>query len=633
MTIEYTNNTGNNYQPKLNKKDQEALDLVIYRFREYLGWRKKNYDKKWDSYHAQYRSILENESEYPFRARLFIPYSFTAVETAIPRMVEAIFSSDPIVAVKPEEQNDANDAKLVEQVLGYQFRKMDYLSTFIPQAKDVFVIGSCFGKVDWREEYQYKKRIAREIVPDEETGQEMEIPVIDDNGKPVLEKVPVQLFNDAFIYYVDPYKFLMDPKASPVDPIGTSEAVILITETTIKKLKQMEELGIYKKISEVEKCKGSIPFYEGEERFTNVDVTKPSQFSDKHSDRVLLYEYWEDDRVIVVAEEKVVIRDEPNPFWHCRKPFIQARICPTNEIYGIGFMEMIRANQNEINDRHNQRADNITLALNRMYIIARDADVDYEMLLSEPGGIILSNYPDGVTPLAQPDVTQSAFAEIKELEDTIDRTLGIHDPSRGKPTDRQTATGTIALQEQANMRFKLMIMEFSRMLARAAEFMVDLNEQFMPEEKEIRLTGGVHTKIDKFENIVHRYDFIPVAANLEGLSKYAKADQLIRARQIFADNEDLKKSAIDADIMDFMNFKDPARYFYTPEEKQQMMMQQVQQQMMMQGVGQGGQPGQQGMGQPPMGMPPMPGILPGGEGAPPPEYAAGAGRPAPILTE
>jgi hypothetical protein len=344
-----------------------------------------------------------------------------------------------------------------------------------------------------------------------------------------------------------------------------------------------------------------------------MDVTKPSMVSDKHSERVLLYEYWEDDRVIVLAEEKVVIRDEPNPYWHCRKPFVEARICPTNEIYGIGFMEMIEAMQHELNDKHNQRADNITLALNRMYIIARDADIDTELLLSEPGGIIMSNYAEGVQPLPQPDVTQSAFAEISDIEDNIDRTLGIHDPSRGKPTDRETATGVVALQEQANMRFKLMIMIFSKLLSKSTEMMVDLNEQYLSDERVIRITGGTFQRIPKFEDIVGRYDYEPVGATMEGLSKYARMQQLMQFRPIFADNPDFKKTEFDKKLMELLNLKDFNKYFMTEEEK----MMQMQQAMMM-------QTGQMPMGAAGGGMPPE--GMPTGEGAM--EYIAGAGRPA-----
>jgi hypothetical protein len=567
----------------------------------------------------QYRSKIDNANEYPYRARLFIPYSFTAVETSVPRMVEAVFSSDPIIAVKPTEQMDVNNSSILEILLNYQFKRMSFLDIFIPLVKDCFIVGRCFAKVDWKKEFRYMKQPAIDTTVDEMSGQPINMPMVDDKGNYVLEKQRISFYDDPYIYRIDPYKFLLDPKADPVDPIGTSEAVIMITESTVPQLKELEKEGIVRNISEVAKVKGSSTWEQGEDRYADMDITKPSMVSDKHSNRVLLYEYWEDDRVIVLAEEKVVIRDEPNPYWHCRKPFVEARICPTNEIYGIGFMEMIESQQHELNDKHNQRADNITLALNRMYVIARDADIDTELLLSEPGGIIMSNYPEGVQPLAQPDVTQSSFSEIGDIEDNIDRTLGIHDPSRGKPTDRETATGVVALQEQANMRFQLMIMIFSKMLAKAADMMVDLNEQYLEDEKVIRITGGQYEKVPQASDVVGRYNYEPVGATLEGLSKYARMQQLLQVRPLFADNPDFKKTEFDKKLMELLNLKDFNRYFLTDEEK----MMQMQQAMMAQGMG--GQPPMGGMGELPpemMNMQPPP-ILPTGEV----EYTEGAGRP------
>jgi len=605
------------YEPKLSKKDEQARDLVLDRKNTYYTYFKKNYYDKWDNYWAQYRSKLLNESEYPFRARLFIPYSFTAVETAVPRMVEAVFSSDPIVAVKPIEQADVDNSSILEMLINYQFRRMDFLDTFIPLVKDCFIIGSCFAKVDWKKEFRYMKQMAMDTTLDEMTGQETQMPMVDDKGNYVLEKKRLPFYDDPYIYRIDPYKFLIDPKANPIDPIGTSEAVIMITESTIPQLKELEKEGIYKNISEVEKVKGSSTWEAGENRWSDMDLTKPSQEPDKHSKRVLLYEYWEDDRVIVLAEEKVVIRDEPNPYWHCRRPFIEGRICPTNEVVGIGFMEMIESQQHELNDKHNQRADNITLALNRMYVIARDADIDTELLLSEPGGIIMSNYVEGVQPLPQPDVTQSSFSEIADIEDNIDRTLGIHDPSRGKPTDRETATGVVALQEQANMRFKLMIMIFSKMLAKSADMIVDLNQQYMTDEKVARITGGNFERLPNPQEVIGRFDYEPVGATMEGLSKYARMEQLLRFRPIFADNPDFKKTEFDKKLMELLNLKDFNNYFLTDQEK----MMQMQQAMMMQG---GGMPPMGGGEMPPdMGSFEPPPILPTGEV----EYSEGAGRP------
>ena len=607
------------YEPKLSPKDEKAKTLVLDRFRSYLDYRKKNYDPKWIDYTRQYRSKIENEAEYPYMARLFIPYSFTSIETTIPRLMGAVFSSDPVIAVKPTIADDVANAKTMEQLINYQINRMNLFNTSIPLFKDACILGTLIGKLDWKKEFRNKKRIVTEQVYDSydemgnPTGTPQNMPMINDKGKPIMEKYRLPIYDDPYIYYVDPFKFLIDPKADPTDPIDSAEAVILITESTIPKLKEMEKEGIYKNISEVVKVRGGVEFEEGNERFDVVDKKAPTRRDDSHSKRVLLYEYWEDDRVIVLAEEKVVIRDEPNPNWHCRKPFLMARICPVqNEIYGIGMMEMVESLQHELNDTRNQRQDNIKFALNRMWIIARNADVDYKNIISEPGGIIISNDVDGVKEVTTGDVTQSSFINARDIAEDIQRAHGIHDPALGKPTSRETATGVLSLQEAANARFQMMIMIMCRNLFnKAAEMMIDLNQQYITGEKIFRLTGGEDITIKDINEVIGHYDYEPVGASLEGLSKYARTEQLFRARNALADNEMLNKTKFDMQILELLNIKNVNEYFYTEQE----MAQKAQMAAM------ANMPGGMGGGMPPMGLQQgaggMENLLAGGSSMPP----------------
>ena len=621
------------YEPELTKKEEEAKTLVMDRYRVYLNYRKNNYDNKWIDYTRQYRSKIENEAEYPYMARLFIPYSFTSVETTIPRLMGAIFSSDPVIAVKPRIEDDVENAKTMEQLLSYQIEQMNLFNTSISLFKDTCILGTFIAKIDWKKESRKKKRIALEEVYENydemgyPIGQPINRPILNDKGKPITEKYDVKIYDDNYIYYVDPFKFLIDPKAEPIDPIDSAEAVILIKETTIPKLKEMEKEGIYKNISKVEKVKGVVEFTEGNERFNVVDKTAPTKLDDKHTQRVTLYEYWEDDRVIVLAEEKIIIRDEPNPYWHCRKPFLMARICPVqNEIYGIGLMEMVESLQHELNDTRNQRMDNIKFCLNKMWIISRMQDVNFP-IISEPGGnILVNNDVDSVKEISTSDVTQSSFINARDIAEDIQRAHGIHDPALGKPTARETATGVLSLQEAANARFQMMIMIACRnFLNKAAEMMIDNNQQFITGEKVFRLTGGKDITIKDINEVVRHYDYEPVGASLEGLTKYARIEQLFRARNALADNEKLNKTKFDMQILELLNIKNVGEYFYTEEE--------IAQKRAMANMGAG--IGAGGGGMPPMGMPQgLEQGMPQAEGAGGiQDLLTGAGRRPPIIEE
>jgi hypothetical protein len=541
----------------LSKKDEEARQLVMDRFYTARDYRKANYDEAWTRYQQQYRSKLANEKEYDFQAKLFIPYSFSSVETVIPRIMEAIFSTEPVVAVKPYAADDTENGKLIEKLLNYQINRMDFINSFLTLVKTCLIYGICIAKVDWKKEYRKVRKFQAKV---DEVGD----PVYDDKGQPVAEKVTKEFlyYDDPYIYPIDPFDFYKSPKGTTID---NSEYCIMKTQTTIGRLEQMQKQGTYRNIHMVKSLMGSTKNDDGKGRYSNVDITDPNDTVDKHSKLVTLYEYWEDDRVIVLAEEKVVIRDEENPFWHCKKPFIEGKICPVeNEFPGIGLMEMVESLQNELNDLRNLRMDNLKLAINCMYVIARDADVDLDNLINEPGGVILSNYADGVTPLQTKDITPNAFTEAKIITDDIQVTHGIFDYSKGKSSqDRETATGILSLQEAANYRFKLMILMLCKnILGRGSEFMVGLNEQFIDVEKIFRLTGKQYT-VSQYdvEDIVGKYDFEPTGASLEGLSKYSKLGVLRDYRAVFADNPEFDKTKFDKDLLTLLDFKNPDDYF------------------------------------------------------------------------
>ncbi|MFA5151508.1 MAG: hypothetical protein WC554_02995 [Clostridia bacterium] len=542
---------------KLSEKDEKAKQLVKDRFNTARDYRRLNYDQSWLRYQKQYRSRLASEKEYKFQARLFIPYSFSSVETVIPRVMEAIFSYDPIVAVKPRSAEDIVNSSLIEKLLNYQINRMDFINSFHLLTKMCLIYGTCIAKVDWKKEYRKVKRFRAKI---DEFGN----PVYDDKGKPVIEKVEQEIlyYDDPYIYPIDIFNFYIDPKATSID---TAEYCIMVTETTMDRLRQMQKMGIYKNVNMVEEIKGTIRHDDGRERFINVDKHDPNNSIDKHSQKVTLYEHWEDDRVIVLAEEQVVIRDEENPYWHCRKPFVSGIICPVeHQFYGIGLMEMVESLQNELNDLRNLRMDNLKLAINCMYKIARDADVDIDNLINEPGGVIQTNYVDGIEALETKDVTTNAFTEAKIITDDIQTTHGIYDYSKGRPSqDRETATGILSLQEAANYRFKLMILLLCKnILGRGSEFMVDLNEQFINTDKIFKLTGEQYTVTQyDVEDIIGRFDFEPVGASLEGLSKYARLEQLLRYRQIFAGNPEFNQTAFDKELMKLLHFLNPDQFF------------------------------------------------------------------------
>jgi hypothetical protein len=78
-------------------------------------------------------------------------------------------------------------------------------------------------------------------------------------------------------------------------------------------------------------------------------------------------EYWTCERLITVVNQTVVVRDDPNPFWHGELPFTVATTLPDLfTVQGISEVETIIDLARALTRSMNQRLDNADFANNGM---------------------------------------------------------------------------------------------------------------------------------------------------------------------------------------------------------------------------------------------------------------------------
>jgi hypothetical protein len=300
--------------------------------------------------------------------------------------------------------------------------------------------------------------------------------------------------NQPVVEMVDLYDFFWDPKGFDIDSCGW---VAHRTYRSYDYLIKMQKQGLYKNVNLLEKDK-TRPF-KGETdkitRTTALGTTDPQSVSgdsDKEAN-IELIEYWEDNRVVTIANRTVVIRDDKNPFAHGKKPFVRfVDQSVPKEFCGIGELEPIETLQKELNDMRNQRMDNASLILNRMWLVQNGANVDEDELVSDVGGIIHTDKIEGVQALYPPEIPNSSYREETLIKADIQQTTGITDYTKGVASDalaNETATGISMMQEAGNARIKLKMMNIEMGIREIGELFISLNKQFIDEETVIRILG------------------------------------------------------------------------------------------------------------------------------------------------
>lgn len=521
---------------KRAKSNQALAKDIVEKFTHSLTWRQP-YKEKWDRFYKLYRSHLSDTS-YPWQSNIFVPYSFSTVETVAPRMV----ASRPQIDIMPREPNDIPYAKMMSKLIDFQWDEMN-MDIVLPDAvKEMLIYGTAIYKVYWKsDEYTTTQRVNVDDEFPELGVVEGEVDILQE--RPVIEPVDI-------------YDFFFDPRGTTIDDCRW---VAHRMYRTIEHLQEMQKNGIYKNINLLEQAQLVRMDDEKDQRRATVGVSIPEELERMEGEKrvVELIEYWEDDRVVTVANRDVVIRDEENPYRHGKKPFIKIvdQSVP-HEFYGIGEIEPIETLQYELNSRRNQRLDNVTLALNRMWIVENGAGVDEDELISDAGGVVHTNKLSGIEQLVMPDVTSSSYKEETEVKADIQQTTGVSDFTRGIGSDslaNDTATGISLIQEAGNARFRLKLRNIEGGIQRMGEMMVSLNDQFVSEEKVIRIVGDSGTEWEtlKPQDLRGNFDVKVEAGSTLPSNEAVNKKQVMDAYQLFAgdpevNQKELKRMVLEA---------------------------------------------------------------------------------------
>lgn len=176
------------------------------------------------------------------------------------------------------------------------------------------------------------------------------------------------------------------------------------------------------------------------------------------------------------------LRKEFLPFWHGLRPFVKIGFFPVEDrFYDEGVCEMLESLQSAISQKHNQRADNATLA-NAKMIIKR------KMLKSlKPGDPLYStkiieanDIWNDIREFQLAEIYPSTVQEESILRSYAERLVGHGEASAGgaRPITRTTATAEMALLQEQAKRLDLAIRNVRHGLNRVGWFTMNLYFQY-----------------------------------------------------------------------------------------------------------------------------------------------------------
>lgn len=564
---------------KLKEKDNEEIVEIVQEAFERAKKNQQPHFARYRRYYELYRNYISEENARPHGANLFVPYTFQAVETIAPRLVTAIFNNRPYMTAVPLSNTAYENARNMEMLLDYQAEKyLDPVLFFTMVFKDALIYGTSIVKTTWK--FTEKTVRVNNYVSDKR---------ISSLKKKEVKEEKVTTYDAPYMEIVPLENFFFDPNASEIDE---ARYVIHRYYEDVDTIKEKIKEGVYK-VKKEDKDKISEMGGEYSDSFSSYQrVDAVSGGNTKPEGMAEILEFWGEDCIVKLAGDVVLLMDY-NPFYHGERPFVKFIDYPVaNEFYGIGEVEVIESMQEELNTTRSQRMDNVSLAINNMWKVRRNAGVDASQLVSRPNGIIEVDEMDDLDTLTVPNMTESAYREEQLIKEDMDRTTGVNDYTRGdNPARRETATTASLLTESANERFKLKIRLMEKTSFKKVGYqLVALNQQFITEETEVRVFDKNRSKEENFtepitiklapQDIAGQFDILPCGSTSEPMAnKELRQTQLTQLFNIMGQSEYINQPEFLTAILEAFEFKNVDKLIVqeppqTPPVEQPMPMEQ-----------------------------------------------------------
>lgn len=443
--------------PKALPPDQQStLDMVLRRFGEAES-RHQHHVRNFAKWYRQYRSYKEVKRQWVsaqgsardvddvladarsrFGQELFIPYTFSIIESTLPRML----SQNPRLLVTPADPESEANIDGIKLLVDRQQTRVDYPLVLQDVGKSGLIYGLGVQKLPWTRETHSAPRIEPGLTHEWVQSAEPVDEIRYEGPRPECV--------DVFDFLWDPYAWDMRTAGWVIHRTWRSrrycEAMFAKERWTLPPkwdVKDALEDGARRKYDEV-----------WADRLTAQGLPNADE---RRGEIHEVLEFHDGEKVCTVLDRALPVTEDANPYWHGEIMFQIYR--PTrvpHEFVGIGEPEAIEDLQQEMNDLRKSRRDNARLVLQRPFAYF-DGLVDPGDLQFGPGIAIPvdGNPQELLFPLPLEDVPFSSFREEENLQGDIERTSGVDDSTSGAgSTSNETATGVQLVQAAAGIRIQ-----------------------------------------------------------------------------------------------------------------------------------------------------------------------------------
>lgn len=519
--------------------DETALKITIQDRAQAIAWiQSQGWVLQWQREERLYLFKVPTrfwEGTNVPRSALGMPVVYEAIESILPQFMSAIFADDPPFLIQPKPKTSSDAARAVQDILAWEVDRADVRQEVKLGLKYMLLHGTGIWTYGW-ERCIKKRKMYRRSSPQTFKQLPNDAGLVKVSGKDTFEKFDFEeVINQPYFEHRNIRHILTDPGLRTSD-IRRSKFVIDLQYPTIEDLDDLRDYEGYRiptrqQLLSLMFSPTEVPTQNPLESPTlnifqefNAKPRNEKSSVDPLKQPLEMDTYWTKDRVFVVLQGKLVIRNERNP--HGKIPYLSV---PMSDVlgyfYGIGIANVVGNEQRLQQGVMNGYVDDFSLNLNGMFTRVRGSNVLAQQLRMKPGGVIDTDNPEGVGILPrQPLLTADVMNLLAGSDARIARRTAASEisvagsmPTKNSSITR-TATGVNSLSSGTGTRLQSIVENFSdQVFIPMLEAFHEMNVTFLsPEQIESLLTddlGKAYSTIDVLEIVNGQYDFRMLAAS------------------------------------------------------------------------------------------------------------------------
>ena len=426
---------------------------------------------------------------------IMLPSMFSIIESDVSRKVQALLGGERFIEFMARNSTDGSFARKVTSLVNAQLADSDT----VVKGQDFFLTGDIYGTAFARHGWKTIRRLEQFRKLDEAGQHE------------VIAEGIVTRFDGPNWDVLD----ILDVWPQPGRKrLKDCQWVMVRSFMDFDELQALADVGAYDRVgvAELKATAGPQGFIEDAYNVRRYLYRNMNDYNARASEKfnklvecVDMFGYVPDEfapdgftfRMITVANDTVVLRNKPLPFWHGDIPILSySPMADPHHIHGVGKIEITERMQYLANRWISQKADAVDLAMNPPILVNRQAGIDTTNLYMKAGKVIGCDGPVGEENIRQLSFDLRGFplvdAEIKGLWQWMQQSVGmIEDTMMGAQGSREQTATEFGGRVNAVMNRQMLelLLAGKLWLEPLANYYHQYNRQFLPPGKEVMLIG------------------------------------------------------------------------------------------------------------------------------------------------